>query len=269
MAKEILRTSWDDDGQAAAQPRNIYQELHRTLSIMEHPHTGRSQDDVPSGRILLYVIKDYQRMQDENVKLKQKIEDKKRKWENNDVLKKQRDKLAGEVRELQNRLTERDSQLAELRQGRDAVVRAMTDDLQSELKATRLQLKDARQTIVSLADMIADGDDGTQPRPVIDLSRVLHPDTDEEQRQWMTTSLDRLETALLRLTDVENCLNMYLAATRNAVTHYEDFSSFKSNIKKLDKSCSRIHSACDLISQFFEKVGDIRIEKTPSAATPE
>ena len=265
MVKENVKATWD--GQQTDQPRNIYQELHRTLAVMEHPHTGRSQDDVPSERILLYVIKDYQRMLEENIKLKQKIEDKKRKWENNDVLKKERNKLSNEVARLQNNLAERDKQIAELRQGREAVVKAMTDDLQQELDTAHQHLREARQQIVTLAGIISSGGDAGQLGG-LDLSRVLHPADDPEEREWLGKSLDHLNNAFLRLSEIEDRLNMYLIVVRGAVERYEEFSSFKNSVKKLGKASDKIESCCAHIEQFFEVVGDIKIDRSPSDGNP-
>lgn len=259
MEKNILRTTWD--GQPIVSPRNIYQELHRTLSIMEHPRTGRSQDDVPANKILLYTIKDYQRMLEENAKLKEKIEKKKKSWENNEILTKKNNKLSNKVAELENKLKERDAQIAEIRQNRDIIVRDVTEDLQEQLDATRKQLKEARQQIVAMAGVIASSGGDASQAVSIDLSRILHPEDDPEEREWMEKSLAHLDKVFLSLNVVENRLNMYLGIVKEGVEKYEEYSTFKDSMKKLNKAFGKLDSACAHIENFFEVVGEIKVKK--------
>ena len=186
---ETNKTTWD--GQTIESPKDIIKELKSLLATIEHPHTGRPQDDVPTNRLLLHIVKDYQRMQHEYYGVKECADDAERELaklkerharvasrlnHENQVLTNSLKQMQSSLKQMQEsrkgkQIVELRQRIEELKASRDAVIKEMTDDLTTQLDERTRQLEEARRHIKTLAAMVADPDKAVDVS--IDLSHTL------------------------------------------------------------------------------------------------
>lgn len=262
---ETNKTTWD--GQAIESPKNVIKELKSLLATIEHPHTGRPQDDVPTNRLLLYIVKDYQRMQREYYGVKERADDAERelaklKEKHGRIVSRlnhENQVLTNSLKQMQEsrkgkQIVELRQRIEELKASRDAVIREMTDDLTTQLDERTRQLEEARRHIKTLAAMVADPDKAVDVS--IDLSHTLKGD---DEKAWLDESREHLATALTRLEQTEERLAAYQDTIKEGVEKYEEYSTFSNALKKINRAFDRIDSACAHIENFFDVVGELKL----------
>ena len=192
----------------------------------------RPQDEVPTERIVHYVVKDYRRM-----------------FEGFHALRQERDEAVAELEEAkkkrknieqhyQKQIEKLKEQLEDVRSSREQVVNAVTDDIRDELKQANRKVKSLVQAL---------DDPSLLPR----LDAVVGANDDE----WKDKALKQLEKAMLNFTTIEGRLVTYQSLVEEAVRNGCDSETIDKVIPKFAKAFAKIDSCIDHIEDFFKKVG--------------
>ena len=195
----------------------------------------RPQDDVSTERIIHYIVKDYRRMFNTYHALLDKAKGQEREIEK---LKEKNKTILSSWDAERQKFREK---LRQLQESRSAVVDAVTEDLEDEVKELKRQNR-------LLAEAVANSNSGNVRviREAIDLNSP-------SEREWMKRSLKQLEQAnmkldatVLHLTDSKK----YVEEIVNGEYTEKDATYL---LKKIGKAHSKLESALSHIATFFEK----------------
>lgn len=139
------------------------------------------------------------------------------------------------------------AQIEETKNSRNAVVEAVTSDLEEELI-------EANKKIQLLAQAVTDP--GKADSVFLQRCKVHTIETDDDRR-WMSNAMKQLEKAVMKLLTVEERLDAFahnLEAANASKTEYTE-----KTMKPLGKAIVKINSVVSHIECFFDKIGDIEI----------
>ena len=199
----------------------------------------RPQDGVPKERIIHYIVKDYRRMFNTYHALLDKVKELEAK------LKEAHEKNLRMSSSMNAERQKFKEAMRQLQESRSAVVDAVTEDLEDEIKELKRQNRILAEAVVN-----GNQDNVRVIRETINLNSP-------SEREWMKRSLKQLEQANMKLDATISHLN-------ESKTYVEDIASegYKEKdaaflLKKIGKAHSKLESALSHIATFFEKTSKI------------
>lgn len=200
----------------------------------------RPQDGVPTERIVHNIVKDYQRMFNGFHAMRERAE-------KAEAMVKEYQEKCSKLRSDNDKLRKGfEKNLEEVRASRDAVVKETTEELQERIDALTRQNKFLAQAVI-------------EPEKVdLLLNKLNEPMVFDSNDEILQEAMKQLERALLRMTAIEG----RLADVEN-LAKQRDYTEKEMNhaLTKFNKAFDKIDSATRRIENFFDKIGEIRIEK--------
>lgn len=268
------KTKEDSFQQEEVQP----QEAEPVEEQEETAREPRPQDDVPEEVIIHYIVKDYQRMWHTWHKYKELAEATKQQIEARakalskklvDSRPEEITKLHAIIRvrneqierlkatqgspsrrvyrecdELREKCAKLTAQAEELRSTRNAVVEAVTDDLQQKLDEANQRIKLLAQAVVE-----------PEKADSIFLQQCsVHTIESDDDKKWMAGATKQLEKAAMQLLSVAERLTKMEEALKG--TNGIDIDKA---LKNHGKALSKLTAVISHIECFFDKVGDIQV----------
>ncbi|MBQ9532639.1 MAG: hypothetical protein IJR71_01565 [Prevotella sp.] len=199
----------------------------------------RPQDDVPTERIIHYIVKDYRRMFNAYHALLDKAKSQEK--EINRLNEKNKTILSSwdaERRKFKEAMRQ-------LQESRSAVVDAVTEDLEDEVKELKRQNR-------LLAEAVVNGNNGNV-RVIREAIALNSP----SEREWMKRSMKQLEQANMKLDATISHLTESKAYVENIASEGYKEKDAAFLLKKIGKAHSKLESALSHIATFFEKTSKI------------
>ena len=199
----------------------------------------RPQDDVPKERITHYIIKDYRRMFNTYQALLEKAKEfegkmkaaQEKNLKMNSQMNAERQKYKEAIRQLQ--------------ESRSAVVDAVVEDLEDEIKELKRQNR-------LLAEAVAGGNQ-ENVRVIRETINLNSP----SEREWMKRSMKQLEQANQKLDSTVNLLSEAKEFVEQVVEIGYNEEKTAPILKKVGKAQSKLESALSHIDTFFEKTSKL------------
>lgn len=202
------------------------------------------QRDVPTEKIIHYIVKDYQRMYNGFHAMREE------KQAYIDELLKKLSKKTNAISRLQSENKILMDRIKEVQASRDAVVREITEDLEE-------QLEEANRRIALLAQAVTDPDKADSV--FLKRCQVRTIETDDD-RKWMKKAMAQLEKAMLNFTTIQARLDETYEAMGKALSQQIIGGDADRTYNRFAKVFPKIDSCVSHIEDFFIKVGDIKIE---------
>ena len=208
------------------------------------PEELRPQDEIPRNRLIHYIVKDYRRMynnydviltkgkeQDAEIKKMQKeMQEAQRDWN------KERDKYKKIITDLQN--------------SRKAVVDAVTDDLQAQVKELQRQNRHLAEAIIK----------STKTEGPVRVVKLTADMASPAEREWMKRAAKQLDMASNDLSTAKERLESCTEGIQKAFEEEIIAEDVKKLLKKYTSTLSKIEAATNHIGVFFEKIGGIEFK---------
>ncbi len=235
-------------------------------------NTGKKSEDICLWSTIHFIVKDYknmfnkymnleplmkqkretvQRLRDQNLALRHELFNKRLETLSDEELKYTTKKLIDSVERSKE---EREAlnaqikllyeQIEETKNSRNAVVEAVTADLEEELEEANRKIKLLAEAAV---------EPGKADSVFLQSCKVHTIETDDDKK-WMDKAMKQLEKASQKILAVEERL-----------THYEEMLKENDNelskgiVKKISKSISDINSTLSHVECFIDKVGNIKV----------
>ena len=195
------------------------------------------QHDIPAERIIHYIVKDYQRMYNGFHTMREE------KQTYIDELLKKISKKTNTISNLQAENKKLREQIKDLKSSREAVVKAVTEDLEE-------QLENANRKMSLLAQAVA------YPTKAVDIHTIV---TDDDKK-WMSKAMKQLEKAMISLTTIQTRLEETHDGMGKALEQRLIGGDADKVYRRFSKAFSKIDSCVSHIEDFFTKVGNIKIE---------
>ena len=232
---------------------------------------NRPQDDVPVERIIHYIVKDYQRMfnqeqdylkkisilKETNRNLRENMRKILRDLRARQVANIPDDKLRIMIQGLRKKADDYDAlkeenakllaQIEEVRANHSDLLESVTSDLEEKLKEANRRIELLAKAVVepSEADSI-----------FLRQCRVHTIETDDE-REWLEGATNQLEKAATKLMSVEE----RLAECDTILKTAENTQEVTRMLKVINRLSTKLEGTISHIECFFDKVGDIKIAK--------
>ena len=203
------------------------------------------QHDIPTERIIHYIVKDYQRMYNGFHTMREE------KQAYIDELLKKISKKSATISNLQAENRALRNQLEEVRKSREAVTKAISEDLEE-------QLEEANRKIALLAQAVTDPSKADSV--FLQQCRVHTIETDDD-RTWMKKAMKQLEKALLNFTTIQARLSETYEAMGKALDQQIIAGDADKVYNRFAKVFPKIESCVSHIEDFFLKVGEIKVEE--------
>lgn len=193
------------------------------------------QRDVPTEKIIHYIVKDYQRMYNGFHAMRESKDTR------IDELLKKISRKQATIAALQDENKRLRLQVNEVQASRNAVVREVTADLEE-------RLKEANRKVNLLIQALQD------PQAIYEINS--HTLTTDDDREWMGKAMKQLEKAEYNFTSISARLTECEAALLGVTDSIEK----RGILSKINKAFSKIDSCVNHIEEFFKKVGNIKNE---------
>ena len=200
--------------------------------------------DVPTEQIIHYIVRDYQRMYNGFHAMREE------KQAYIDELLKKISKKANAISSLQAENKSLRKQIKELKESRDAMTKAVTEDLEE-------QLAEANRRIALLAQAVTDPNKADSVFLKQCSLRTIETDDD---RKWMKKAMAQLEKAMLNFTTIQARLDETYEEMGKALSQQIIGGDADRTYNRFAKVFPKIDSCVSHIEDFFIKVGDIKIE---------
>lgn len=204
----------------------------------------RPQDGVPTERIVHNIVKDYQRMFNGFHAMRERAE------KAEEMVKEYQEKCAKLRSDNAKLQKDYKKNIEDVRSSRDAVVKDVTEELQERVDFLTKQNKFLAQAVI-------------EPEKVdLLLNKLNEPMAFSSDDEVLLEAMKQLEKALIRMTAIEG----RLADVEN-LAKQRDYTEKEMNhaLTKFNKAFGKIDSATSRIENFFDKIGEIRIEKKTEA----
>lgn len=203
----------------------------------------RPQQDVPNEVIIHNIVKDYQRMYNGFHAMRES------KDAHIGELLKKISKKSITISNLQAENKQLRKQLEEVRASRNAVAKAVSEDIEEQLAEANKRLEAANRKNNLLIQALQD------PNIVYEVNS--HTLTDGDDKEWMDKAKKQLEKAMLNFTAIEARLAECETALKGVTETVEGTRA----ISKINKAFTKIDSCVSHIEDFFVKVGNIKIDE--------
>lgn len=228
--------------------------------------SGRPQDDVPAEKIIQYVVKDYQRLFERSQnyeprikRMRQKISDLIHLVKSKHIEAMSESELKNSMKGLIKRASKAESEneamhehiikchqiIKDLKDGRNAVVEAVTKDIED-------RLAESNRKVELLAQAVTDPNIINRMFPQ---NMQIHTIETDDDKIWMKSAMGQLEKSALGLLTIAARLNEVEASLKNTTI----VESKDKTMKALGKALNKITSVVSHIECFMDKVGDIKI----------
>lgn len=215
------------------------------------PEELRSQDEVPRNRLIHYIVKDYRRMFNNYNAVLSKGKEQQREIDRlQKELLKDRDNMLERQQEWNRKEKKYEKTIAELQNSRKAVVEAVTDDLQQQVK--ELERKNRL-----LAEAVINPEKTNEAVRVVTLSTSV---SSPAEREWMKRSAKQLDKASNDLITAKERLVSCMEGFEKAYAEGFVEEDVKKMLKKYTSTLSKIEAATNHIGVFFEKIEGIEFE---------